>query len=92
MQLAPLGEGMVLSHDREQKQRNVFRPSWNQPTMSVEDAAALEMRFAAKSTPTTVKDEADEEEENDEDIYKKREWDDYKDDHPAGWGNRMRQG
>lgn len=65
--------------------------------MSVEDAAALEMRFAAKTAPTSSSQadslgRGDEEEEEEATTLKQRQWDDYKDAHPAGWGNRWRQG
>lgn len=94
--LVPLGEGQVPSKatERERKQQEVFRPSWNLPTVSVEEAAAVEMRFAAKSTPQGAAKDSDneDEDESDEALRKTREWDEYKDTHPSGWGNRINQG
>jgi len=90
------GEGVMTSKpaDRQRKQQEVFRPSWNQPTITVEESAAIEMRFAAKSSQPAEKeqDSEEDEQESDEAVRKAREWDDYKDTHPAGWGNRVNQG
>jgi immunoglobulin-binding protein 1 len=94
-QLVPLGEGQLPSKatERARKQQDVFRPSWNLPTVSVEEAAAVEMRFAAKSKPEgSAEASDDEEDESDEALRKAREWDEYKDTHPIGWGNRINQG
>jgi hypothetical protein len=93
--LVPLGEGQLPSKatERARKQQDVFRPSWNLPTVSVEEAAAVEMRFAAKSKPEgSAEASDDEEDESDEALRKAREWDEYKDTHPIGWGNRINQG
>lgn len=43
-------------------------------------------RGVRKPTPAS-KEDADEE-DDDEEVYRKRAWDDWKDDHPRGWGNR----
>jgi len=94
--LVALGEGQLPSKaaERVRKQQDVFRPSWNLPTVSVEEAAAVEMRFAAKSKPegSAKASDEEEEEESDEALRKAREWDEYKDTHPIGWGNRINQG
>jgi immunoglobulin-binding protein 1 len=97
---------------RLQMQAEVFQPGWPQPTLTVEEAAELEMKYRAKSTPssnkTTQHKEGTEDDNNntssvksdDEDapdydtrgVYKKREWDDWKDDNPRGWGNTGNKG
>jgi immunoglobulin-binding protein 1 len=93
---------------QEQVKQTMFRPHWIQPTYTVEEAAEIEMKFMAKPSPKKEKnknknknknkeesDESESEEENLDDenlLRKKREEDEYKDDHPTGWGNRINQG
>ncbi len=52
-QIVPSGEATLQTKAtrREEARQGVFRPSWIQPTYSVEEAAEIEMKFAAKPTP-----------------------------------------
>ena len=55
--------------------------------MTVEELAEIEIRRAVETQKprpdTTMKEESD----NESDVYKARAWDDWKDDHPRGYGN-----
>jgi immunoglobulin-binding protein 1 len=111
----------VAVASRLQMQQEVFRPGWPQPTLTVEQAAEIEMQFRAKgdatsssgsspatanatskesSEPTSGRDKEKATKSDDEDapdydahgVYKKREWDDWKDDNPTGWGNTGNKG
>jgi len=71
----------------------------NPPTMSVEEAGEIEyqlmMRRQAEQKQKQQKKStkrSDDEEEEDKELKKNRDWDDWKDDNPRGWGNRMNQG
>eukprot|EP00667_Euglena_gracilis_P018049 EG_transcript_19107 len=68
----------------------VFQPR-NLPTMTIEEymQAHPEEFTAAPQAPQPSKNKEDaDEEDDDEEVYRKRAWDDWKDDHPRGWGNR----
>jgi hypothetical protein len=101
---------------RLQMQQEVFQPGWIQPTLTVEQAAEIEMQFQAKGSmsksssttqhqhqhqPTTNENDEDHPIKSDDEdapdydtrgVYKKREWDDWKDDNPRGWGNTGNKG
>lgn len=51
----------------------------------VECQRALEQQQAMQSTQSAA--EADERRDADDDVYRQRAWDDWKDDHPRGCGN-----
>ena len=79
----------------------VFLPGWRQPTLMVEEAAEIEMQFAAKGAggaasgsqePLSGEDEEDFKANDDESLRKQREWDDWVDYNPTGIGNRKRMG
>lgn len=77
----------------------VFLPGWRQPTLMVEEAAEIEMQFAAKGPggeDSRRKPDDDDEEarkaNDDDELKKQREWDDWCDYNPTGIGNRKRQG
>jgi immunoglobulin-binding protein 1 len=102
----PMTRQLVMK--REQVRSTVFRPDWNQPTMSLDDFAQLEIADAL------ARSERQSELENTEDILRPkryeqlvkegkeddptlvelstdvdRRWDDWKDEHPKGSGNKM---
>lgn len=85
----------------------VFQYPFALPTMSIEEAAEIEMEQAryqqerkAAAERQQIAEEQDrwyngdrygskEEEEDERNIYKARDWDDWKDEHPWGSGNKM---
>ncbi|KAI9594217.1 TAP42-like protein [Syncephalis fuscata] len=84
----------VITSQREQILQGVFRPGWRLPTMSIDEYLEQERERGniiegggAESGKKKLIDE-DNEEEVDAKTYKDREWDDFKDDNPRGWGNR----
>ncbi|KAI7842410.1 hypothetical protein COHA_004049 [Chlorella ohadii] len=88
-----------LSSAAVQRQRltdGVFRPSHVLPTMSVEQFGELEYarmveqqrrEAAAQERRERVEAEKSAEQKEDEELRKAREWDEFKDDNPRGWGN-----
>jgi len=88
-QILPDGRRVVLD--------KVFRPSHILPSMTPQEAVEIEMKnggmVSGKGGESSKKDSEDEEEEDDDDekLKKKRDWDDYKDDNPKGWGNSLRR-
>lgn len=81
-QLQPIVENLQR---RQNIKDQIFRPSHLLPTMTVEQFGALEQERALQGG-SRPQEEVKEEEEV-EDVYKARAWDDWKDDHPRGWGN-----
>jgi immunoglobulin-binding protein 1 len=90
-------------HQRAVVKDAVFKPGWRLPTMTVEQAGELDMRFAAKGAggAASEKDANDDEPgydseearaDDDEAARKQREWDDWCDYNPVGAGNRINQG
>lgn len=82
---------------RDAAQAKVFGAGYpSLPTMTVEEYADLEMQSLAKRMNNQNIQEtstnSDEEDESDEKVYKKREFDDWKDTHRRGEGNRMNMG
>ena len=80
---------------------SVFLPGWRLPTLMVEEAAEIEMGFAAKGPggaashtqePGDGEDEEAFKANDDESLKKQREWDDWVDYNPTGIGNRKRMG
>eukprot|EP01090_Pellita_catalonica_P018051 TRINITY_DN5666_c0_g1_i1.p1 TRINITY_DN5666_c0_g1~~TRINITY_DN5666_c0_g1_i1.p1 ORF type:complete len:326 (+),score=75.48 TRINITY_DN5666_c0_g1_i1:25-978(+) len=81
--------------EREEIKKGVFKPGWIQPTMSVEEAGYWEMQHMIKQNggqSNTKKCSSSDEEEEEEDVYKAREWDEFKEANPRGSGNRYNQG
>ncbi|PRP74758.1 hypothetical protein PROFUN_06619 [Planoprotostelium fungivorum] len=78
---------------RQEFQEGVFKPSWNLPTMTIEEWADQQIELGLLPGPGTVnqppqkKKEKNKDEETEEETRKKREWDDWKDEHPKGQGN-----
>jgi len=84
---------VLLPSKREQLKKEVFRPSYPLPTMTVEEWAEEQMRLGLMPSPgdvptTQKKKEEDNEEEEEKATLKARAWDDWKDDHPRGVGNK----
>lgn len=95
---------MVLT--KEMLRDGVFGAGYpSQPTMSVEEygdqvlahyrqeeAQRIAEGRPTRSTTGDEKKESDDEEETEESLKKARDWDEYKDDHPTGEGNRYNKG
>ncbi len=82
---------------KEMVKQGVFKPHWNLPTMTpeewAEDQIAKGLLPGPNSNPTPPKKEEEkslkqEEEELDQKSEKDRKFDDWKDTHPTGWGNK----
>ncbi|KAJ1995822.1 Type 2A phosphatase-associated protein 42 [Coemansia spiralis] len=84
----------VLTNDRQRIKDGVFRPSWALPTMTVDEYLQQEKeRGNIISGGGKEPDEKPEINDNDHEALdaetmKQRDWDDFKDDNPKGWGNR----
>ena len=79
----------------------VFLPGWRLPTLMVEEAAEIEMGFAAKGPGGAASHSQEGEEGEDDEAFKanddaslrkQRDWDDWVDYNPTGIGNRKRMG
>eukprot|EP00884_Botryococcus_braunii_P023563 jgi/Botrbrau1/9891/Bobra.0080s0022.2 len=83
-----VGSNIQGAHD-------VLRPSHNLPTITLAQQAEYELRMAAKSKSSVPKKSNSSEEsdvDDEETLEKARQWDEFKDDNPRGWGNRKNQG
>lgn len=90
----------VIDKRKEIKDK-VFKPHWNLPTISIEEAGEIEYRQMLerekeserlKQEREKNKKDSDDEYSDEEKIKKEREWDDWKDDNPRGWGNTGSKG
>lgn len=82
---------------REAIRQGVFRPGHNLPTMTVEEYLDKEIErgnFLSGGTKEPEKQVADDNDEAaiDAETYKARDWDEFKDANPRGWGNRHNKG
>lgn len=86
----------VLTSKRDQLAQGVFRPDHSLPTMSIDDYLTEEIQRGGIQVPQEdgtqkreqrVKSLREEEEEEDRETMKKREWDDYTESHAKGSGN-----
>jgi hypothetical protein len=78
----------------------VFKPGWGQPTMTLDEFADIAIKDmekqqeAQKRAEAQAKEEADKDPDKDENAdiqtLKDREWDNWKDEHEKGAGNKMR--
>ena len=75
---------------RREMQNGVFGER-NLPTMTIEEYLDNEMARGNIIGGSSI-NEAEESGESEEDIYKKRAWDDFTDNNPRGWGNRHNKG
>ena len=95
---------LALRPNSAQARAQVFRPGFNLPTMSIEEAGEIEMRLAqeraARNAPPAISphdmDDTKNPEEKDVDsaqaIAEARYWDEFKDENPTGSGNRYNMG
>ncbi|CAG8532622.1 11153_t:CDS:2, partial [Dentiscutata erythropus] len=87
----------VITSQREAIKERVFRPSWRLPTMTIDEYLEQEAQrgniIQGGGEKSKSKTEVDDDEKAiDEETYKAREWDEFKDSNPRGWGNRMGKG
>ncbi|PKU66425.1 PP2A regulatory subunit TAP46 [Dendrobium catenatum] len=94
--------GGKLTSERERMAAQVFQPGYRLPTMSIEEAGLREMEIMNKwqERNTKLMEEANsswhkdrnrrenDDDDDDEAQEKARAWDDWKDDHPRGAGNK----
>ncbi|KAG0048469.1 hypothetical protein BGZ83_006585 [Gryganskiella cystojenkinii] len=83
----------VITNKKTEMMKGVFRPGHSLPTMSIEEYLDQEIErgnFLSGGTEEPKKKEADDNdfEAVDAETVKARNWDDFKDDNPKGWGNK----
>ncbi|KAJ3306625.1 hypothetical protein HDV03_004765 [Kappamyces sp. JEL0829] len=95
----PLRPFMITTehNKRMEIQNGVFRYGHNLPTMTIEEYLDREMErgnvLSGGTEPPKKQDPDDQDHEAlDAATVKARDWDDFKDFNPAGWGNRHRKG
>jgi len=78
---------------RGELKAQVFRPHWIQPTVTIEQAAAIDMQYAVKGggpqSAKPKKQDEDSDPDDEEKVKKARAWDDWCDDNPTGSGNSL---
>jgi hypothetical protein len=93
---------IVITDPRAVVKDNVFKPGWNLPTVSIEQAAEIDYQemiqrearqkeSERKKSEKLVKEFGDDEEEAKE-LQKTRDFDAFKDEHPRGSGNTGTKG
>ncbi|KAF9955523.1 hypothetical protein BGZ70_010225 [Mortierella alpina] len=83
----------VITNKKAEMMKGVFRPGHSLPTMSIEEYIDQEIErgnFLSGGTEEPKKKEADDNDEEavNAETLKARNWDDFKDDNPKGWGNK----
>ncbi|KOS18271.1 Uncharacterized protein ESCO_003064 [Escovopsis weberi] len=86
----------TLVGSRDAMARGVFRPGHNLPTMSIDEYLEEEKRrgniLSGGTDPQKPEVDEDDEEAVDREMYKAREWDEFKDANRRGAGNTMNMG
>jgi len=85
---------------REDLQSTVFQPGTNQPTMTLEEFGDKEykkmmqlqeqQKLMAEQTKMEEEEDSDKDEKSDKKTKKDRDWDDWKDEHEKGAGNKKK--
>ncbi|KAF9426021.1 hypothetical protein BGZ76_002963 [Entomortierella beljakovae] len=83
----------VITNQRKEMMAGVFRPGHSLPTMSIDEYLQREHERGNVLSGGTEEPKKKEIDDNDDaaldaDTIKSRNWDDFKDDNPKGWGNR----
>ncbi|KAF9941485.1 hypothetical protein BGZ65_003060 [Modicella reniformis] len=83
----------VITNQRTEMMQGVFRPGHNLPTMTIDEYLQQEMERGNVLSGGTEEPKKREIDDNDEEALsaetiRARNWDDFKDDNPKGWGNR----
>ena len=88
----PLRPFVITSSKRQEILDGVFRPGHNLPTMSLDEYLDAEFEkgniISGGGAQPVVEPVELTEEAEEAAMYKARNWDDYKDDNPRGWGNK----
>ena len=91
---------IVIKDTRAAVAARVFQPGWRQPTMTLDEFLELERlqgnviqgggpaQEAAMARAKAEREMNDSDADADEATYKAREWDEFTDVNPRGWGNR----
>lgn len=88
---------LVGANSRKDMTKNVFRPGHSLPTMSIDEYLEEEKRRGGgileggTEQPKKMVDE-DDMDNVDREMYKARDWDEFKDSNPKGSGNTMNMG
>jgi len=91
---------IVITDTKQFIKDNAFKPGWNLPSVSIEQAAEIDYQDMLgrearqkekKKSEKLVKEYGDDDDEAEE-LKKTRDFDDYKDDHPRGSGNTGTKG
>jgi hypothetical protein len=86
------GSGIVKltpsSLSREDVRSRVFKPGHALPSMSLDEFARMEYQQMMERSSKPSQPQKNEDEDSDEKIYKLREWDEFCENNPRGWGNR----
>ena len=93
----PLRPFVITSSKRETIANSVFQHGHNLPTMSIDEYLEREFQrgnFLSGGTEEPQKSQPSDENNDaiDAETYKQRQWDEFKEDNPKGWGNRMNKG
>jgi len=90
---------IVINDTRQFMKDNAFRPGWNMPTVSLEQAAEIDYqemlgREARQKEAEKKKSQkmVKEWEEDEAELKKERDFDEFKDDNPKGSGNTGTKG
>jgi len=90
----PLRPFVIVDH--KERLNQVFRPSHNLPTMTIDEFLENERKrgniLSGGTEPKQKIIDDNDEAALDAETMKQRKWDDFKDDNPKGWGNRMNKG
>ncbi len=84
-------QNFTIYSTREAIAQQVFKPGWNLPTMTIEEWAERQMQLGLLPNPNaTNRTSASKKEKvhEDEKQKQKRDWDDWKDEHTKGEGNK----
>ncbi|KAI7873985.1 TAP42-like protein [Lichtheimia hyalospora FSU 10163] len=89
----------VITNQRQAIKDQVFRPGWSLPTMSIDDYLAQEeargnIIRGGGEPPSEEKKEIDDNdyEAQDAETMRQRDWDEFVEANPKGWGNRGNKG
>ncbi|CDH49818.1 tor signaling pathway regulator [Lichtheimia corymbifera JMRC:FSU:9682] len=89
----------VITNKRQALKDQVFRPGWSLPTMSIDDYLAQEeargnIIRGGGEPPSEEKKEIDDNdyEAQDAETMRQRNWDEFVEANPKGWGNRGNKG
>ncbi|KAJ2509368.1 Type 2A phosphatase-associated protein 42 [Coemansia sp. RSA 1939] len=84
----------VITNNRQRIKDGVFRPGWALPTMTVDEYLEQEkergniISGGGKEPDPKPEINDNDHEALDAETMKQRDWDNFKDDNPRGWGNR----